>query len=79
MAKKTLSELFCRYEPSAGRCAQIMNAAGDYTFRTNKEEKYIELRIQFGAIITKRDLRDLEEEIKKAYQLNYVHIIPVYP
>ncbi len=79
MAKKTLSELFCRYEPSAGRCAQIMKAAGDYTFRTNKEEKYIELRIQFNAIITKRDLRELEEEIKAAYQLNYVHIIPIYP
>ena len=78
MAKKTLSQLFGRYEPSPGRCTQIMRSAGDYKFRTNKEEKYIELRVEFRSILSKRDLQALEEEIKAAYQLNYVHIIPVY-
>ena len=78
MAKKTLSELFNRYIPSAGRCAQLMRSAGDYTFRTNKEEKYLELRVCYDSIVTKRDLQALENEIRQAYQLNYVHIIPRY-
>ncbi|MBR2461016.1 MAG: PolC-type DNA polymerase III, partial [Clostridia bacterium] len=55
-----------------------MNSAGDYTFRTNKEDKCIEVRINFESILTKRDLQTLENEIKSAYSLNYVHIIPRY-
>ena len=78
MPKKTLSELFGKYDPSPGRCTQIMNSAGDYTFRTNKEDKCIEVRINFESILTKRDLQTLENEIKSAYSLNYVHIIPRY-
>jgi len=79
MAKKTFAELLSKYEPSAGRCAQIVRSAGDYTFRTNKEEKYMEARVCFNSLLTKRDLQALEGEIKAAYGLNYMHIIPRYP
>ncbi len=78
MANKTLSELFGRYTPTSGRCAQIMRSAGSYKFRCNKEAKFIEVRVEFPSVYTKRDLQALENEIKSAYQLNYVHIIPIY-
>lgn len=78
MANKTLSELFGRYTPVSARCAQIMRSAGDYSFRCNKEAKLIEVRVKLPSICSKRDLQNLENEIKTAYQLNYVHIIPIY-
>ena len=77
MANKPLIEYLARYE-ARGLEKEILMAAGDYKCRINREGKMLQIMADFPRIYRKADIRRLENEIKSAYSLNYVHIIPHY-
>ena len=77
MEGKTLAQLLQRYEP-AGIQKEIITTAGKYRCRVNKEQKCMELTVDLSRLYRKADIRRLEDEIKKAYDLSYVHFIPHY-
>ena len=77
MAAKTLVEYLARYN-AEGLQREILASAGEYKCRVNKERKMLEIKADFPRIYRKRDIRRLEEGIKKAYGLSYVHIITHY-
>lgn len=77
MAVKPLKEYLFRYE-AQGICKEILESAGDYKCRVNREGKMLEITADFPRVYKKADIRRLEEEIKNAYSLNYVHIITHY-
>lgn len=77
MEGKTLAQLLQRYEPD-GIQREIVQSAGKYRCQVNKEKKMMILTVDFPRVYRKADIRRLEEEIKKAYDLNYVHVITHY-
>lgn len=77
MPNKTLSELLSRYTPD-GIQRDIITSAKAYKCRVDKEHKFMELRVDLPRMYFKQDIRRLEEEIKRAYELNYVHVITHY-
>ena len=77
MATKTLIEYLSRYEAD-GLQRDILQSAGEYKCRINREGKMLEITADFPRVYRKADIRRLEEEIKSAYSLNYVHIITHY-
>ena len=77
MAAKKLLEYLSRYD-AQGMQREILASAGDYKCRVDKVGKMLELTVDFPRVYRKADIRRLEEEIKGAYSLNYVHIITHY-
>ena len=77
MAQKTLLEYLARYD-AQGMQREILASAGDYKCRVDKVGKMLELTVDFPRVYRKADIRRLEEEIRGAYSLNYVHIITHY-
>ncbi len=77
VATKPLIEYLARFD-CQGISREILQAAGEYRCRVNKENKYLEITVDLPRIYRKSDIRRLEDEIKRAYALNYVHIITHY-
>ncbi len=77
MAGRTLKEYLARYE-AEGISREIIESAGEYRCKVNREDKQLMLIVDFPRIYRKADIRRLEEEIKRAYSLTYVHIITHY-
>ncbi len=75
--QKPLSELLSRYSPS-GIQKEIVYSAGVYKCRVDKLRKQMEITSDFPRVYRKADIRALEKEIKEAYEINWVHIIPHY-
>ncbi len=75
--KKTLLEFLQRYNPQ-GMSREIISSALDYRARVNKEDKQLLLTVDFPRVYRKSDIRAIENEIKQAYALNYVHISTHY-
>ncbi len=74
---KTLKEYLSRYEAS-GISKEMLESAGEYKCRVNREDKQLILIVDFPRVYRKADIRRMESEIKKAYALSYVHIITHY-
>ena len=77
MASRPLIEYLARYE-AQGMQKEILESAGEYKCRINRDEKMLEITADFPRIYRKADIRRLEDEIKQAYSLSYVHIITHY-
>ena len=77
MAAKRLDEYLSRYN-AEGLQKEILASAGEYKCRVNKERKMLEIKADFPRIYRKKDIRRLEEGIKTAYGLSFVHIITHY-
>ncbi len=77
MSEKTLMQLLSRYSP-AGIQKEIVMSAGKYRCRVDKVRKQMEITADFPRVYRKSDIRALEKEIKEAYAINWVHIIPHY-
>ena len=77
---KNLLEIFNRYEPSEA-FADILRSADEKSIqlRADKPQRLIEVSAAFPRVIPKKTLYLIEEEIRKAYQLNMVRIRPNYP
>lgn len=76
--KKTLFEVFKKYEPDS-EAAKVFSLVSDYKLRMVKEERIIEIRAEFPHIIEKSLIYRIEREIKAAYQLSVMKILPKYP
>ncbi|MBR2020622.1 MAG: PolC-type DNA polymerase III [Clostridia bacterium] len=77
---KNLLEIFNRYSPSA-EYAEILASADPETIklRADKPQRMIEASAAFPRVIPKRILYRIEEEIRRAYELNRVWLRPQYP
>ena len=77
---RNLLEIFQRYQPSP-EFAEIMLSADPASIKVlvDKPQRYIEASAAFPRIIDKRTLYEIEEEIRKAYEVNMVRLVPHYP
>ena len=76
---KNLLEIFNRYSPSPEFAEILLSAKTDsITLRADKPQRIIETSAAFPRIIPKKTLYEIEEGIRKAYQLNAVRICPRY-
>lgn len=57
----------------------MLDTAEDLTSKIDRERRVVEITVSFPQVVEKSLLYDIEEEIKKAYELNIVRIIPKYP
>ncbi|MBE6602337.1 MAG: PolC-type DNA polymerase III [Ruminococcaceae bacterium] len=78
---KTLLEIFHRYEPSSAEFRQILESADpdSIKLRADKPQRFIEASAAFPCVIPRRTLYRIEEEIRVAYELNMVRLLPRYP
>ncbi len=76
---KNLLQIFNRYTPDE-RFAQILLSADpeSIVLRADKPQRLIEVIAAFPQIIPKRTLYEIEEELRRAYQLQSVRICPRY-
>ena len=75
---KTLKELFNKYLPTEEHNI-ILESGSVLRSRVDKEKRMIEVWAEFGKIIPKNKLYDLEESIKEAYKIQSCRILPKYP
>ncbi|MBR2432027.1 MAG: PHP domain-containing protein, partial [Clostridia bacterium] len=78
MAGKTFLEIFNKYIPKSSEISAVLSACGEVLIRADKEKRLIEARVEFPRIVDKDLLYYIEEEIKGAYQLNFMKILPKY-
>ena len=78
MAEKTLTEILKRYEPDE-RSRRLLLEAHDIAVRADKDRKLLEISASFPRIIEKNRLYRIEEEIRAAYALSSVRLLPRYP
>ncbi|MBQ9132502.1 MAG: hypothetical protein IJX62_08555, partial [Clostridia bacterium] len=77
---KNLLEIFHRYTPDGETAALLLSADPDsIVLRADKQQRVIEADVAFPNVIPKLTLYRIEEEIRKAYQLNAVRLCPTYP
>ena len=77
MAKSFL-QIFERYQPSE-EYARILERAENIKIQADRENRMLNASVDFPMLVQKDDLYDIESGIAKAYQLNFVKIMPHYP
>ena len=75
---KTLAEYLYKYTPSP-QYVSILASGEVANIRADKELRMLEVGAVFPAIVEKKDLYAIEQEISAAYTLNSVRILPHYP
>ena len=75
---KNLAEVFNKYTPSSARRGW-MEAAQSLSVKADKERRIVEVTAAFSAILEKDELYAAENDIRDAYKLNAVKILPKYP
>ena len=76
---KNLLEIFNRYQPDNASAEILLLAdANGISLRADKEQRIIEVTAPFSRIVPRVELYRIEEEIRKAYELNSVRICPIY-
>ncbi|MBQ8743078.1 MAG: PolC-type DNA polymerase III [Clostridia bacterium] len=74
----TFREKFSKFEPSS-ESGEVMNRICDFSIRLDKEKKILEVAVHIeGEPVEKRVLYKMEEEIRSAYELNAVRLLPKY-
>ena len=75
---KNLIQLFNKYVASGLR-RDWMESAEVISTRADKERRIVEVSAAFPNVIDKDELFAAENDIREAYQLNAVKILPKYP
>ena len=75
---KTVLEILNRYTPDDAARA-ILTRAQNPVVRADKENRALQLEVDFPTLVPKDELYRMEAEIAEAYQLNYVKFLPHYP
>ena len=78
MEKKNFLELFGKYLAPSD-IAPILLSASDIRSRINRENRILEIRLEFPKLVKKEVLYSVEKGIREAYNLNVVKILPHYP
>lgn len=80
MAEKSFLEIFNRYHPSGTDVlAALSHATRVSSVRADKENRILEADVCFSEIIHKNLLYRIEEEMRSAYNISRVKILPKYP
>ena len=79
MAEKTFLEKFNKYQPIDTEIIRVLSRVLKYAVRLNKEARVIEADVYFDEIVNKNVLYRIENEIKEAYSLTYMKLMPKYP
>ena len=77
MAEKTFLEKFNKYQPNDTEIIRVLSDV-KYAVRVKKEERIIEADVYFNDIVSKKLLYRIEDEIREAYALNHMKIMPKY-
>ena len=76
---KNLLEIFSKYKPSEADRHWLLSApAESITIRFDRAQKIIEVSASFPHVIRRADLFRVEEEIRRTYELAFVHFKPRY-
>lgn len=75
---KTVLEILNRYTPDSTARA-ILEQAQNHVIRADRENRLLQLEMDFSRLIEKDELYRMEEEVAKAYELRYVKFLPHYP
>ena len=75
---KTVLEILNRYNPDPAARA-ILEQAQNPVVRADKENRALQMEVDFPRLVAKDELYRMEAEIAEAYQLNYVKFLPHYP
>ena len=76
---KNLLQIFERYTPSDEYDSELLLKADNIKLQANKESRVIQISANFPVLFKKERLYRIEKEIAKAYELNWVKILPHYP
>ncbi len=77
MGSKTLLDIFSKYTPKE-EYKQLLLSGKDIKVRVDREKKMAEAEAVFPALIEKTTLYAVENEIREAYAINSVRILPRY-
>ncbi len=75
---KTLLEILYKYTPDEGT-RTLLSTAENPRVRADKENRALQLEVDFPALVPKDILYRMEAEIATVYELNYVKFLPHYP
>ena len=75
---KTALEILYKYSPDPTARA-ILNQAQNPVVRADKENRALQMELDFPRLVEKDELYRIEEDVAKAYELNYVKFLPHYP
>ena len=75
---KTVLEILNRYQPDATARA-ILERAQNPVVRADRENRALQMEVDFSRLVDKEELYRIEEEVAKAYELRYVKFLPHYP
>ena len=70
--------IFSKYSQSADE-RSILDMADNVRTKIDRDKRIVEINCEFPQIIPKKDLYQIEESIRAAYELNFVRLIPRYP
>ena len=79
MAEKKFLEIFNRYTPTDADIIRVLSCVTKTSVRADKEKRIIQAEVCFDEIVHKNLLYRIENEIKEAYSLNYMKLLPKYP
>ena len=75
---KTVLEILNRYTPDSTARAILEQAQNPVT-RADKENRALQMELDFPRLVEKEELYRIEEQVAEAYGLNYVKFLPHYP
>ena len=78
MAEKSFLEKFNKYQPTDTEALRVLSNVVDYSVRVVKDARLIEAQVHFSELVDKSLLYRIENEIKDAYQINVMKILPKY-
>lgn len=70
--------IFSKYSQSADE-RSILDMAENVRTKIDRDKRIVEINCEFPQIIPKKELYQIEESIRAAYELNFVRLIPRYP
>ena len=75
---KTALEILYKYTPDSTARA-ILEKAQNPMVRADKENRALQMELDFPRLVEKDELYRIEEQVAEAYGLNYVKFLPHYP
>ena len=75
---KTALEILYKYTPDSTARA-ILEKAQNPMVRADKENRALQMELDFPRLVEKEELYRIEEQVAEAYELNYVKFLPHYP
>ena len=79
MAEKSFLEIFYKYKPTDTEIIRVLSCVKKTSVRADKVKRLIQAEVSFDEIVRKDVLYQIENEIREAYSLSYMKLLPKYP